>query len=243
MRTFFQKITGLCIRWYYWTLDYLYIGWWQVLGSLRRGDATMYLRPPANSSRRPPVILIPGIYEHWEFMRPVATALHRAGYAVHVIEGLGYNLGSVEAMAQKIEAYARRRQLKGCLIVAHSKGGLIGKYLLAHHNAHERFAGMVALNTPFSGSVYAYLLPLAGLRIFTPRSPILRLLAKTSAVNGRIVSIFGVFDPHIPGGSSLAGATNIQLPVYGHFRTINDPRVHAHILKGLDKLQRRQDEK
>ena len=45
--------------------------------------------------------------------------------------------------------------------------------------------------------------------------------------NTRIVSIFGIFDPHIPGGSSLAGAHNIVLETGGHFRILGDRNTIA----------------
>ena len=34
-------------------------------------------------------------------------------------------------------------------------------------------------------------------------------------------------DPHIPEGSALPGATNIELDAGGHFRILADPRVIA----------------
>ena len=57
-------------------------------------------------------------------------------------------------------------------------------------------------------------------------------LASEEEVNARIVSVFGAFDPHIPAGSELAGAKNVQLDTGGHFRILNDPRV----LDELDAL-------
>lgn len=39
-------------------------------------------------------------------------------------------------------------------------------------------------------------------------------------MNSRIVSIFAAFDPHIPEGSHLEGATNVRLPIAGHFRVL-----------------------
>ncbi|HET6746911.1 MAG TPA: hypothetical protein VFH06_02270 [Candidatus Saccharimonadales bacterium] len=171
-------------------------------------------------------------------MKPIANILFNAGYVVHVVEGIGYNRGTVEEAAQKVRHYIAENHLTNCIIVAHSKGGLIGKYLLLHHNKRNVFNGMVAINTPFSGSKYAYLLPLPSLRIFTPNSSLLQQLAVNEVINNRIVSIFGLFDPHIPKGSFLKGATNVRLHTYGHFRTINDKRVHKAILDGLKELSK-----
>jgi hypothetical protein len=54
-------------------------------------------------------------------------------------------------------------------------------------------------------------------------------LAEDRDVNRRIVSVFGEFDPHIPGGSFLAGAKNVRLETGGHFRVLAHPRVMAEL--------------
>jgi len=234
MQKLLKKLSRLLLYWYYWVLDYWYVGFWQVLGFFRRTDIRTFLQPSWSPSKKQ-VILLPGIYERWEFMKPIARVLLAAGYSVHVIEGLGYNRGRVDQAAKLVESYVTANNLKNCVIVAHSKGGLIGKYLLSYGNT-RRFKGMVALNTPFGGSVYAYLLPLASLRMFAPTSSLLALLSKDEAANKRIHSIYGVFDPHIPGGSFLKGATNIRLKAYGHFRIIQDSRVHRALLDAVKTL-------
>ena len=184
MQRFLKKIGRLFAYWCYWVFDYIYVGFWQVAGFFRRGDASMLIHSD-KKSKGTPVILIPGVYERWEFMKPIAKSIFRAGYDVHVIEGLGYNRGRVEGMAEVVSRYADEHNLKDCIIVAHSKGGLIGKYLLAYRNEKQRFLGMTAVSTPFTGSVYAYLLPVSSLRIFTPNSPLLSLLAKNTQLDIR----------------------------------------------------------
>ncbi|HJP81773.1 MAG TPA: hypothetical protein VJ841_05245, partial [Candidatus Saccharimonadales bacterium] len=224
MRSFLKAIIRPFIYWYYWILDYLYIGFWQLRAPFRKGSIETYLQPSWNPAHTQ-IILLPGIYERWEFMRPIADALLAAHYSVHVIEGLGYNAGTVEQAASIVEQYVASNNLKRCVIVAHSKGGLIGKYLLSFSKEKEQLLGMVSLNTPFNGSRYAYALPFASLRIFIPTSPLLTLLSKEETVNSHVYSLYSTFDPHIPGGSALVGAHNIQLPTYGHFRPVKDPTV------------------
>jgi pimeloyl-ACP methyl ester carboxylesterase len=235
VRRFLRKLNRSLAIWYYWTLDYVYAAFWQVLGFMKHGDSHIFLKP-GEDTRQTSIILIPGVYERWEFMKPVAKMLFEAGYVVHVIEGIGYNRGTIEDMAKKVHEYCEEHNIKNSVIVAHSKGGLIGKYILVHHNKDHRFRGVVALNTPFSGSWYAYIFPFKFIRVFAPNSPLLRLLAMNNTVNNRIISIFGIFDPHIPEGSFLDGAKNIRLRTYGHFRIIKDKRVHAEILKGVESL-------
>lgn len=45
-------------------------------------------------------------------------------------------------------------------------------------------------------------------------------LLREERVNEHITSVYGVFDPHIPEGSMLPGARNIQLDTAGHFRIL-----------------------
>lgn len=219
-----------------WGLDYAYALRWQLAGLLGRWDPAHYrgLSEPG----RPPVVLIPGIYESWTFMLPVAGLLREHGHDVHVVEDLRFNTGTIDEMAALVDAHIRREGLDRCVLVAHSKGGLIGKYLLAHHNERTVIHGLVAVNTPFSGSELARLLPLPALRVFLPHSPELTALTTNRGVDRRIVSVYGRFDPHIPGGSRLEGARNVRLGTRGHFRPLSDPRVHHALLEAISTLVR-----
>lgn len=228
MRRFLKRIRRLITYLFYWCLDYLYVTFWQVAGFLHQGDAAALLHSPR--SHKKPIIIIPGIYERWSFMKPIAEDLYNAGYDVHVLEGIGYNREDVETIAEVVCDYTRKNKLQESIIVAHSKGGLVGKYLLAYKNDDRLFSAMVAINTPFNGSVYAKLFPITSLRIFVPNSPLLSLLKENIEVNKRIVSIYGQFDPHIPGGSFLNGAVNVKLPIYGHFRIINSKRLRREVV-------------
>jgi triacylglycerol lipase len=95
----------------------------------------------------------------------------------------------------------------------------------------------VAVATPFAGSVYARYFLNRSIRAFLPTEPTLALLSANAEANSRITSVFGVFDPHIPAGSRLEGAMNVQLPVYGHFRLLSDDRVIAEVERAVPGAQ------
>ncbi len=218
-----------------WALDYAYVGFWQVHGFLFRADPARYLTtdPEKAHVHRLPVLLIPGIYETWQFMRPVADHLHAAGHPIHVVRQLGYNLGTVEDMAVLVGRYLEQQGLENVVVVAHSKGGLIGKFLLTMPHQAGRVNRLVTVNTPFSGSIYANFFVLPSIRAFAPGNRTLQLLRANIENNARITSIYGRFDPHIPGGSYLEGARNVQLDTMGHFRPIGDKRVLEEIHKAI----------
>jgi triacylglycerol lipase len=236
MQSIYRKLKDLFINGWAWVLDYAYVMFWQVYAFFVRSKSSRYTTIKTNSyTQKTPIILIPGIYENWRFMKPVADMLHKRGYEIHVISELGYNTGEIEKMALVVENYIEAHSLKKYIIVAHSKGGLVGKFLMMQQSNYESL-GMIAINTPFIGSRYATLIPLKSVRIFLPNSPTLSSLMTNTLVNKKIVSIYGVFDPHIPEGSFLDGATNIQLPTRGHFKIMRDARVHETILKSIDIL-------
>ncbi len=189
-------------------------------GFVFRGDAERQL-----TGDLAPVILLPGIYEPWQFMHPVAAHLHANGHPVHAVTALGYNRGSVPAMAELVARYLSERDLHDVILVAHSKGGLIGKYVMTLPDSAPRVRQLIAVNSPFSGSIYAMFALLPSLRAFSPRNRTLTALRANLAVNSRITSIYGTFDPHIPGGSELVGADNVQLDSMGHFRILGDKRL------------------
>jgi hypothetical protein len=212
-------------RAWWWMLDYAYAGYWQVRAAVTR-TATSELLGGAER----PVIVIPGIYETWQFLRPTVDALHQAGHPVHVVTVLQNNRMPVDRAAALVADYLERESLVDVAIVAHSKGGLIGKFLMMQPASRDRVRAMAAICTPFSGSRYARFMLLPSLRAFSPTDAITALLAREVAVNSRITSIFGLFDPHIPEGSELSGATNIRLPVGGHFRILSDRRCIDAVL-------------
>jgi hypothetical protein len=217
-------------------MDYAYAAIWQVRGVLSRARPSDYL-----SGDRAPVIVLPGIYESWRFMLPLVGSLHKAGHPVHVITALHTNRRPVAFAAASVVDYIHRHHLSGVVLVAHSKGGLIGKQVMmlleADAVAHTRQSddrvvdSMVAICTPFSGSRYANYMLLPSLRAFRASDAGLVALRANEESNARITSVYGRFDPHIPEGSELPGAHNIRIETGGHFRIMAHPDTVAEVLR------------
>ncbi|WP_125778341.1 esterase/lipase family protein [Antribacter gilvus] len=220
---------GLASRLRAWAADYAYATDQQVRHVVRRSPV------PTGRGDRAPVVLLPGIYETWEFLSPVAAELARAGHPVHVVRGLGYNRRPVLEGADLTVAYLEETGLDGVVLVAHSKGGLIGKHVMLSP-VGERVAGMVAIATPFAGSRWARYLVGRALRSFEPNDPVLLALAGELLVNERITAVYPTFDPHIPETGHLVGATNIELPLSGHFRPLGDPVLVACVVDEVARL-------
>jgi pimeloyl-ACP methyl ester carboxylesterase len=229
----------------------------------------------------PEIVLLPGVYEHWTFLRPLGNALNAAGYRVRVVHGLGANRRGIAETAERLARALERTPPPGAgrVLVAHSKGGLIGKQLLVSSGAAAAAAvaaareasagestagestadpamaaaaasgpsdaaplgvlGLVTVCTPFSGSRYAALLVDPSIRAFLPSDETIVMLGRDTSVNGRIVSIFGRYDLHIPDGSMLEGATNVRVPVVGHFRILGAPETWRAVFDGVALLSAR----
>jgi hypothetical protein len=210
-------------------LDYEYAVRHQLRAVLDREVPEALISPGAASgSSGSPVVLLPGIYETWRFLAPLARRLHAAGHPVHVIAALGRNRLSLTEGAAIVARHLEEHDLRDVTIVAHSKGGLVAKTVMGLPEAGKRVRCTIAISTPFSGSSLARFLPVHALRALRPDDPAMVALAAEAAANARIVSIWGWYDPHIPGGSRLRGAErNEQLPVGGHFRILGSPRLLA----------------
>lgn len=199
-------------------LDWLYAAYWEVRHFVAPGHVSRYQDGPLT-----PVLLLPGVYETWEFLRPVADRLNALGHPIHVVSEFGYNRGSIPSMAALAQRFVDSQELDGVIIVAHSKGGLIGKHMIVLDDRSSRISRLITVNTPFGGSPYAKWALRRTLREFSPRDVTLAALALELEANLRIASVYSSVDPVIPGGSELAGAVNVRLPIVGHFRVLSSP--------------------
>lgn len=206
----------------------------------RRRKATAFALGRSDCSPIP-VVLLPGILENSTYLAPLGGFLAARGHPVHVVDTLGWNISNVDESVERCLAFLREDDIHGAVLVAHSKGGLIGKALLLDPRLGDGAIALVAVATPFAGSTFGgplQRMPLVQrtpLGLFMPTSQELSRLAQESEVNSRIASLAPEWDQMIPGGSHLDGATNVILKHRGHFRSVDDPavweQVHVHVHK------------
>ena len=232
---------------------------------------TLHTKPPHHYlghivPKKPPVIIIPGILLSWGFMKHMGDKIYHAGQPVYVVPQLKYNLYSIptsakivrtvtvhaipklghippnlEHGAKAIRDVLEQNDIRGAVLVAYSKGGLIGKYLLAHYNKDHRVKGMVAIATPFSGSALAKLVPRNSFQELQEDSRIIRDLEAHTAINHQIISIYPEYDNHVwaKNGSFLDGALdNIQVNIYGHHKVLFNKKVEQKVFESIEKLDK-----
>lgn len=204
----------------WWASDYTY-----AVNRQARGLFSTTAPESMSTGELSPLVVIPGVYESWKFLLPLLTQAHERGHPIHVIPPLQLNLRPVVDAAAQVTTFLEQHDLSEVVILAHSKGGLIGKHVMIQPEGMNRVKGMVAVAAPFGGSSYAKFMVTPKLRLFSPHDATIRALALEEEANSRIVSIYGSFDPHIPAGSELAGAKNVELSTGGHFRILAHPQI------------------
>lgn len=174
-----------------------------------------------------PVVILPGVLEPWRYLLPLGRFLADEGHPVHYVRGLGFNLKDLASSAKEVLSLFDELGLANAVLVAHSKGGLIGKSVLASPALEGRARGMVSLSTPYAGSGLGgplQRLPLVSrtpFGMFISGNPVLLSLAEERDVNEHIISLAPRWDQvTAPSSSHLPGARNLAVPASGHFRPI-----------------------
>jgi triacylglycerol lipase len=212
-------------------LDTLFLAAWNARGSRLRGErARLPIRHPDA-----PVLLLPGVFEPPRFLEPLAQVIRTTGRPVHIVPALHRNRYRITESALLVRDYLAEHALQNVTIVAHSKGGLIGKQLMVWPDTGARIRSMIAITTPFAGSRFARRAPSRVLRDFSPTDATVRDLTTNVEANARILSISSALDPQIPDGSVLDGGRNVQLNTIGHFRPLADPGLHRLLCAELTR--------
>ncbi len=186
-----------------------------------------------------PVVILPGVFMRWAFYKSLTDHISLLGHPVYIVPKLAGNIENIPSSAKKVREVIEENDLKNVVIVAHSKGGLIGKYLLLHENQEQRIQGIIAIATPFHGSSITRFLPHSSIRELSRDSKIINYLRNHSEVNGKIVSIIPSYDNHIwhEQGSYLEGAMqNVRVEVPGHHKILKDKTVWRQIVEWIEKI-------
>lgn len=213
------------------------VAWW-FRAFVRRESPQAFVEPGPDAGCHTPLVLLPGIWERWQYLVPLARALNAHGHPAWLVPALGSNGGPLAPASGVVADFLIERQLTDVILVAHSKGGLIGKLVMLDPRVSDRVRGMVALSTPFQGSSLAWpIFRRSPLGIFAPKGSVIVELAAQQQVNARIISVQPIHDQVIPEGSTLPGARNVTLEMTGHFRPLRDATVHRTVHQLVHELE------
>ncbi len=197
------------------------------------------------------VLLIHGFWQTRQTMNTLERRLRGDGFRV-----LSFNLGGVlwnfnargiPYLAAKIHAKLQRLRDRGDFgrlhIIGHSKGGLIGKYLVARSGGDAYTRTLITLGTPHLGTPTALLgTVLTGVMSrsvwqMLPRSSLVTDLQSAFPPQVRLVSVYSRQDLVCPWSYSvvptMAGVDVHNVPVkdLGHMDLVEDPWVYGLIVR------------
>jgi len=203
------------------------------------------------------VVLIHGFWQTRAVMRNLEVRLRADGYRAISFE-LGGFLGNFNSrgipylarqIADRLERLAERGDLGTVHVIGHSKGGLVGRYLISRLGWHRRVRSLVTLGTPHHGTPTA-LIGLVGFTGLVSRS-VWQMLPQSSLLDDlhehpvpestRFVSIYSRSDIICPGAYSRltdadgADVHNLVVNGLGHMELVDDPWVYGLILRQLEK--------
>lgn len=222
---------------WYWIVDTLYQLKIRFMG-LR--ELPEFMRRPVENKDALVIVMVQGIGSKVVAGRPLAKFIVDAGYPLITVPELGYNTNTVPDSARIVANQVRSLGLTRVILACGSKGALVGKYVLAHHNEDGAFKGMVAIAGAFSGSPLAHLVPFPAFKELVPGNPVLQELLANTAVNGRIVSIYARYDNYLvaPHSGRLIGALdNVEVPYSGHNIMGFKRRTWEEVMKGIRKIE------
>ena len=218
----------------YWTIDYCYLLFGKLLMYLYKNPPKHYLDYVIKGKK--PVILIPGNSNKWGFLKKLADHISSLGHPVYIVNKLGSNLLNISTSAKIVRKIIDENKLEKVIMIGHSKGGVVGKYILAHENKDDKITRLIAIAAPFSGTNIVNHLPYESLRELSPKSKIIQELDSNEKVNSKIVSLMPEFDNHVwsEKGSFLEGALNIKVPIKGHHKIVFDKDVISKITELIE---------
>jgi triacylglycerol lipase len=201
------------------------------------------------------VLLIHGFWQTRNTMAVMEQRLRADGYQVlsfHLGGFLGnFNSRGIPHLARRIEDKLERLHERGEFgrlhIIGHSKGGLVGRYLVARRGWHDRVRTLVTLGSPHHGTPTAWI-GLVGFTGLVSRS-VWQMLPNSSLIGDlqdspvpattRFVSIYSKADLVCPWRySQLSEAEGVDIhnrvvAGLGHMELVDDPWVYGLVARQL----------
>jgi triacylglycerol lipase len=173
-------------------------------------------RPESWKKGSKDLILIQGINESYYCLSFLASHFNSKGYKVHTpLSGLLHD--DIEVLAQRVMDYIAEHHIKDFEILAHSKGGLVGKHVLDQLSGSGARIRLWSLSTPFKG-MYAAHIPIWNLKQMKTSHEFIANLYNNKETHQNVISIYPRFDQMIFPASSahLEDAQNYEIKDNGH---------------------------
>ncbi len=171
------------------------------------------------------VLIVPGFGANWEAFYNIAKELHEMEFRIHIVKEVN-PYESINVSGDKILNYINNNKLDNLIIISHSKGALISKYILDNSREITNDVLLViTIGAPFQGAKAAkYFVgnPL-NLKEISPDSNYVKNLRTDN--NENIVNLIPKRNFRTIGRSKLEGAKNIIIDCYGHSNFLHKKEV------------------
>lgn len=170
--------------------------------------------------QKTPIILVSGyLGKSWEW-RKLRNRLIKKGHPVYIFSHR-FQIGDLTNKSIKLEEFLIKKNIKKCIIISHSMGGLITSGL--GYKGRDRIKKAISLGTPFQGAPMARFFPISkALWQMRPNSEFMKAAAYGFNTFSNHQSIFAKFDLSM--GKSWAARLgrfdDILLPEIGHLNLI-----------------------
>lgn len=191
----------------------------------------------------PPVLVVPGFMGPSILLRPLSVFLRLHDRHVKVLRTFpAFNgvVGHAERIAEAIERLKAKTGASKVDLVAHSMGGLAGRYYLLKMGGVANVRRFITVATPHMGTNWAsYFVLTQSLKDMQPGNPLLNELAAAEKIKGvRCINIRAGWDqivwPREHGRWGEAHANEHELPWAEHWAVQADPRLLALVLTSLE---------
>lgn len=194
--------------------------------------------------RGTPVVLVAGIFDTGEKMRPLDEALARRGFRHRTRLDLTPSdgsapLGALAAqLASGVERICSESGAAQVDLVAFSMGGLVARCWLQERGGLPRLRRLVTIATPHHGTWAGYAFSQPGTREMRPGSELLTRLNRHAGVlsTRRCASFWTPLDAIIlpPSSSVVPWAENRAFEVPAHALLLSDPSLQAAVAEVLE---------
>jgi triacylglycerol lipase len=200
-------------------------------------ESLFHRNPPKdwNKGEKGDVILIPGFLETWVFLEKIGKFANKLGFKVHVLTKLGRNIIPLDKSCKVVEEYIMSNNLDNLILIAHSKGGLIGKYFLEFSDQRDKVKKLITISTPFKGVILGKL-KVFNLHELLPHSDLVDKLEQSNNNNHKVTNIYPRFDNHVFPYESLLlkGASNFLMDVIGHTTILGNRETLQLVVANLE---------
>lgn len=95
-----------------------------------------------------------GYGEPWTYMEAIGKFFFEKNFSVYIIPEFTRNLKTISEQTKIVEEFITKKKLKNLILIAHSKGGLVAKYLLQYSKQAKNIKKVINIAVPYGGVVW-----------------------------------------------------------------------------------------